>query len=100
MGMLAFVLTNLPAILKAILGVEDAIKSAPGTTKKQIVLSSITAAAEAGETVSDAKVAAVSKIIDNTVSALNSAGIFTKNTGTGTGAAAPSLLKVTATLKI
>lgn len=78
MGILLFLLANLPAILNAIIGIENAIK-APGATKKQLVMQSLGIAAQAGEKISEKHVQAVSALIDSTVSTLNTSGIFTKS---------------------
>lgn len=77
MKYLATILKFFPAVLTAVVAVEQAI-TAPGATKKQIVLGSITAAAKVAETVDDADVQAISTLIDTTVGSLNAAGVFGK----------------------
>ena len=72
---LTMLIQLLPSILQAVIGVEHAIK-APGQTKKQIVLNSIQAAAQAGETAPQPLVEGISNLIDHTVSTLNNAGVF------------------------
>jgi hypothetical protein len=72
------VLGYLPYVLAGVIGVEQSIGStAPGTTKKAVVLSAITAAAKVGEQVPNTHVAEISSLIDSLVATLNASGVFT-----------------------
>jgi hypothetical protein len=72
MNILAIIIKLLPAILQAIIAVEAIIStSGSGATKKEIVMSSVAAAAKAGETSDVKTVSAISALVDNLVSALN-----------------------------
>lgn len=76
MSILFFILSNLGAILSGIKGVEDALKGAPGKTKKQIVLDAIKAGADATTQITDKHAAAIGSVIDSSVDALNKSGVF------------------------
>ncbi len=77
MKIFASLIGYMPSILAAIIAVEQVIgKSAPGSTKKQLVMNSIAAAAKAGENVPEAHVSAISELVDTTVSTLKAAGVF------------------------
>ena len=82
MSILFFILSNLGAILAGIKGVEDALKGAPGKTKKQIVLDAIKAGAEATTQITDKHAAAIGAVIDSSVDALNKSGVFNHSTST------------------
>ena len=75
MKYLALALQYLPHVLAGVQAVETAVK-APGMTKKAIVMSAVTAAAQVGENVPEDHVKLISGLIDSTVSALNSQGVF------------------------
>ncbi len=75
MTIFLFLLANLPAILKAVLGIEAAVE-APGATKKAMVMNSLAIAASLGETVPEKNVAAVSAAIDSVVGSLNTSGVM------------------------
>lgn len=64
-----------PHVLAAVKSVEDSIK-APGATKKAIVMTAITSAAQVGEAVPNETTALVSALIDNQVKELNDKGVF------------------------
>lgn len=69
----------LPDIIRGVMAVESAvIGTGKGTTKKSLVMAAIQAAAKAGETVDNAEVDVISKLIDEVVSVFNSSGIFSK----------------------
>jgi len=76
MKILAFLFSIFPQILGGVIAVEAAAKGVPGETKKQIVLASIDAAAQAGEAVPEAHVQAASTLIDSIVKNLNASGFF------------------------
>lgn len=78
----------LPAILQGIIAVEQVI-TAPksGGTKKALILASVQAAAQAGETVPNETVAGISALIDYSVSILNKANVLGPN-GTAVTSAA------------
>lgn len=78
MNYFLLVMRYFPYVLQAVTAVEAAIGSAPGATKKQVVLNSVTAAAKVGATVDEAHVSAISNLIDTTVSALNASGLLGK----------------------
>lgn len=65
----------LPNILAAVVQVENAV-NAPGATKKAIVMSAITSAAQVGEAVPNQATAMISTMIDSTVKQLNDSGVF------------------------
>lgn len=75
MSTLLTILQYFPYILQAVVAVEGAV-SAPGATKKQLVLSSILNVAKVGEEVPQVTVSTISSLIDSTVSALNASGVF------------------------
>jgi hypothetical protein len=87
MTIFLFLLQNLPSILKAVMGIEAAV-TAPGATKKAMVMDSLAIAAKVGETVPATHVAAVSALIDTVVSGLNSSGVFKPSAPAPTPAAA------------
>jgi hypothetical protein len=65
------------AIVPGVVAVEKTIGSeAPGTSKKQVILDAIQAAAKVGETSSNVDVALASVLIDSTVGTLNAVGFF------------------------
>lgn len=76
MSKLAKFLQFLPHILAGVVAVEQVLQSAPGATKKQLILNSIIAASQVGEKVPADIIAGVSTLIDSTVSTLNAAGVF------------------------
>ena len=80
MNFLTLFLKYFPYVLQGVVAVEQAIGSQPGATKKQVVMSAVTAAASVGQTVDEQHVQVVSKLIDSTVTALNQAGVFGKPT--------------------
>lgn len=90
MTIFLFLLQNLPAILKAVMGIEAAV-TAPGATKKAMVMNSLAIAASVGETVPNAQVSAVSAMVDSVVGSLNSSGVFGHKTSTGAATASPLL---------
>lgn len=77
MNFLSLFLKFFPAVLNAVVAVEAAI-SAPGATKKQIVLNSIVGAARSAGAVDESHVQAIGKLIDTTVTELNASGVFGK----------------------
>jgi hypothetical protein len=77
MNMFQFLLSITPQLLGAIIAIEHEV-NAPGATKKQIVLDSVTIAAKAGEKIPDPHVAGISMLIDSLVGTLNSSGVFNK----------------------
>lgn len=77
MKWLILALQLMPHVLTAVKQVEDSI-DAPGTTKKAIVMSALTATAQVGEKVPDQTTALVSALIDNQVKELNDSGVFTR----------------------
>ncbi len=68
----------LPYVLSAVQSVEAAVGSAPGSgaTKKQLVLSAVTAAASVGEQIPEAHVSAISAMIDGIVALLNKTNLL------------------------
>lgn len=73
-------LQYLPYVLGAVQGVETALAGATGATKKQAVLTAITAAGSVGEQVPEPHVALISKMIDTVVGMLNASGLFSHST--------------------
>lgn len=95
MNILNSILKFLPYVLGAVITVEQNV-SAPGVTKKQIVLNSILGVAQIGEQVPNQPLAeGISGLIDTTVSALKAGGIFGPSPSTvtpisGSGTPAPA----------
>lgn len=89
MSIFLFILSNLPAILKAIIGIESAV-TAPGATKKAMVMNSLAIASKVGETIPESHVAAVSAVIDSVVNSLNTSGVFAHKSSGTTAAPAPA----------
>lgn len=79
MKIFLFLLQNLPSILQAVLGIEAAV-TAPGATKKAMVMNSLAIAAKVGESIPESHVAAVSAMVDSVVSSLNASGVFNHKT--------------------
>lgn len=77
MKTLQTILGYLPFVLAGITAVEQNVSSAPGATKKALVMSSIQIAAKVGEQVPNSHVSAISALIDSIVAQLNASGIFT-----------------------
>lgn len=65
----------LPNILQAIVQIETSV-SAPGATKKAIIMGAITSAAQVGEAIPNQATAMISTLIDSTVKQLNDSGVF------------------------
>lgn len=86
MSIFIFLLQNLPAILQAIVGIEALVKqtgmAVSGTTKKAMVMSSVTVAAKGGDSIPATHLAAVGALIDSVVSDLNAAGLMPHATST------------------
>lgn len=80
MKWLQLILKYLPSVLAAVVGVESAIGSQPGATKKQVALMIILAGAKGAESVPNPEVQAVGGLVDTVVSTLNASGVFTKAT--------------------
>lgn len=76
MKILSFILSILPGVLQSIMAVEAAIGAGKGQTKKAVVMSAITAAAQAGEQIAVPQIQAVSATIDAVVAGLNKSGLF------------------------
>ena len=86
MNILADIMKFLPSILAGIIAVEDAVKTS-GPNKKAIVMGAVSAAAKAGENIPSPTVQGISALIDNTVTVLNQAGVFTSSAVAGPPAA-------------
>jgi hypothetical protein len=69
-------LNYVPYISAAVQQVEAANGSLPGATKKQIVLSSVQAAAKVGEALPEIHVQLISTLIDILCNVFNSTGVF------------------------
>lgn len=76
MNIFLTILKYLPDILRGVKAVEDAVGPGHGATKKAILLSGITAAAQVGATVDNQTVAAIGATIDHVVGLLNSSGVL------------------------
>ncbi len=72
----ASILKYLPYILGGVVAVQQAIPTAPGTTKKQVVLNAINAAAAVGEQIPESHIAAISALIDSTVTTLHTTNLL------------------------
>ena len=79
-------LKYLPSVISGVAAVEQVLGSGPGNgaTKKQLVLSAVTAAAMVGETVPESHVSAISSMIDAVVGILNKTNLL------GFGSSAPA----------
>lgn len=73
---LSILATYVPTVIRVVIGIEQALKESKGETKKQIAIALINAGAEAGVSSDSQHVAAISKVIDVTVDALNQSGVF------------------------
>ena len=81
MGKLLIGLKFLPMILQAVVAVEQSIKGAPGSTKKEVVLGAIKAGAQAvGKSAPTEDLQVAGALIDQVVTTLNSGGVFTGST--------------------
>lgn len=78
MKALFFAMQMLPAIVCAVKGVESAIGSGNGQTKKDLIMSALHTAADTAEKVPEEHVQLVGKVIDSVVATLNGAGILPK----------------------
>lgn len=79
-----------PIVLSGVTAIEQTIgSSAPGATKKQILLDSIVATAKVGEGVPESHVSAISGLIDVVVTALNISGVFKSKAASDSGPGAP-----------
>lgn len=67
-----------PAALLAVKGVEDAVGSGNGATKKQIAVAAVLSVAHAGESVDAPTVQAIATVIDLVVNSLNLSGALGK----------------------
>jgi hypothetical protein len=79
-----------PTVIAGVIAVEQGVASASGESKKQILITAIDTAAKFGETVGNTQVQLVSTLIDATVGALNTAGIFKTSTPAAPTAAPPA----------
>lgn len=66
----------LPFVLQGVVTVETVISGASGKTKKDIVLSALSAGAKVGASVPEDHVQIVSTLIDTVVGAFNQSGLF------------------------
>lgn len=73
----------LPFILQSIVAVQAAIPTAPGKTKKEIVLGIATAAASAAQAFPNDHVAQAGAVADATVQALQKTGLLVKDQAPG-----------------
>ncbi len=79
MNIFAKMMEYFPAVLAGIIGVEKAV-NVPGQTKKALIMGAVAAAAKAGEDIPSPTVQGISALIDNTVTVLNEAGVFSTTT--------------------
>jgi hypothetical protein len=78
MKYLLTVLKYFPYVIQAVTAIEASV-TAPGKTKKQLILDAILSGSKVGEGVVDQGVIVIiSTLIDTVVSTLNAAGIFGK----------------------
>lgn len=71
------IFSYLPYVLAGVKAVQDVVgDSIPGTTKKELVLNSIKAAASVGEQIPEAHVQGISALIDSTVATFKASGVF------------------------
>jgi hypothetical protein len=78
MNYLALILQLLPVVFQSVLSVEQILGNLPGAAKKQLVQATVqaTATAAGNAPLAAPVLAATSTLIDSTVSALNTAGVF------------------------
>lgn len=70
-----------PYVLAGVKAVQDVVgDSIPGTSKKELVLNSIKAAASVGEQIPESHVQGISSLIDSTVASLKASGVFKPST--------------------
>lgn len=79
MNWLKFILNLLPTILQLIVGIEAAIPGASGPAKKAVVIA-MAKAVDPGTASQPFPEEKVGVVIDATVAALNTSGVFTKKT--------------------
>lgn len=60
-----------PLVLAGVIHIQQALPTAPGATKKTILLDAIKAGSEVGEAVPESHVAGISTLIDTVVESLN-----------------------------
>lgn len=72
------ILAMIPELLPAIIALESNLPHATGEARKGVLMSTVQAAAQIGETVPEPHVQAVSAATDAVVAALNSFGVFKK----------------------
>ena len=68
-----------PVVIKTVVEIETTFPKAGGGIKKALSLSGIQALAKLGEQIPEAHVQLISSLIDEIVTILNNAGIFTKS---------------------
>lgn len=79
MNFLLLTLQYLPTILQAVVAVEQVIGAGKGSTKKQIIMDSVSAAAKVTTSAAPtAQIQLISQMIDSVVSTLNSVGALSK----------------------
>jgi hypothetical protein len=84
---LMLALQYLPFVLGGVQAVEGSIGQTDGKTKKQIVLSAVSAAAQVAGQVPEDHVKLVSGLIDAVVGQLNASGVFSHKASTVDGTA-------------
>jgi len=75
-----------PFIMQAVIAVQSAMAGAPGAAKKSVVMAAVQSVASVGESIPDAHVAGISKMVDDVVGSLTA----TNFAGFGTSAVAPA----------
>lgn len=73
-------LQYLPHVLAGVQAVEAVVGAGNGATKKQLILSSLTAVARVGAQVPEDHVQVVSALVDSVVNTLNQSGLFSHRT--------------------
>lgn len=76
MKWLSIILIYFEPVLNAVIAVETALQSAPGASKKQLVLDAIASGAQAFEQIPEAHVQGIAALIDTIVGTLNKSGVF------------------------
>ena len=91
MKWLTLILQWLPSVLATVVGIENAIGSQPGATKKQVAMAVLTAGAQGASKIPDASVQAVAGLVDTVVTALNTSGVFGTSTSTTVAKVGPTV---------
>ncbi len=82
MSWLLLVVKYFPLVIQSVVAIQSAMAGASGQSKKAVFMAAVQAGATVGETIPDAHIAGISKMVDTTVAALHA----TNFAGFGTSA--------------